>query len=86
MSSFVKPSAEELEILEKHAGHKMGEETLFSKILRKEIPAEILHEDDQCIAFSDINPQAPVHFLVIPKKIIPSVGLAEEVDEQVSYI
>lgn len=43
-------------------------ETIFSKILRKEIPADIVHEDEQCIAFRDINPQAPVHLLVIPRK------------------
>ena len=43
-------------------------ETIFSKILRKEIPADIVYEDEQCIAFRDINPQAPVHLLVIPRK------------------
>mmetsp|Transcript_18088 Transcript_18088/g.22804 ORF Transcript_18088/g.22804 Transcript_18088/m.22804 type:complete len:201 (+) Transcript_18088:3-605(+) len=42
-------------------------ETIFDKIVRKEIPADIIHEDDKCIAFHDVNPQAPVHFLVIPK-------------------
>jgi len=46
---------------------------LFCKIVRKEIPAKLLHEDDRCVAFSDINPQAPVHFLVIPKKHIPTL-------------
>ena len=45
-------------------------ETLFSKIINREIPADIVHEDDQCLAFRDINPQAPVHVLLIPKKPI----------------
>eukprot|EP00640_Fibrocapsa_japonica_P004770 CAMPEP_0113937052 /NCGR_PEP_ID=MMETSP1339-20121228/3759_1 /TAXON_ID=94617 /ORGANISM="Fibrocapsa japonica" /LENGTH=137 /DNA_ID=CAMNT_0000939677 /DNA_START=205 /DNA_END=618 /DNA_ORIENTATION=+ /assembly_acc=CAM_ASM_000762 len=44
-----------------------GAETIFDKIIRKEIPADIIHEDDSCLAFRDVNPQAPVHFLVIPK-------------------
>ncbi len=47
--------------------------TLFDKIISKEIPADILYEDDQCLAFRDIAPQAPTHFLVIPKKPIRSV-------------
>lgn len=54
---------------------------LFCRIVRKEIPSEILFEDDDVLAFRDINPQAPVHFLVIPKKHIDSltgVGPAEE--------
>ena len=41
--------------------------TIFSKIIAREIPAEILFEDEVCLAFRDINPQAPIHFLVIPK-------------------
>ena len=45
---------------------------LFCKIINKNIPAELLYEDDQIIAFSDINPQAPVHFLLIPKEHINS--------------
>jgi histidine triad (HIT) family protein len=43
---------------------------LFLKILSKEIPAKIAHEDEHCLAFHDINPQAPVHVLIIPKKVI----------------
>ncbi|CAM9435136.1 unnamed protein product, partial [Heterosigma akashiwo] len=43
------------------------ETTIFDKIISKEIPANIIHEDELCIAFHDVNPQAPVHFLVIPK-------------------
>ncbi|MCH1494259.1 MAG: histidine triad nucleotide-binding protein [Rubripirellula sp.] len=57
--------------------------SIFSKIIRKEIPADILHEDDVCLAFRDINPQAPVHFLVIPKKEISSLADLEKDDELV---
>ncbi len=57
-------------------------ETIFSKILRKEIPAELLYEDDQCIAFRDINPQAPVHILVIPRKAFESIDAMQDEDEQ----
>jgi histidine triad (HIT) family protein len=48
-------------------------ETIFSKIIRKEIPANIVHEDDLCLAFHDVSPQAPVHVLVIPKKPVASL-------------
>lgn len=54
--------------------------TLFEKIIAREIPAKIEHEDDQCIVIHDIQPQAPVHVLVIPKKPIPRVGEAEDGD------
>jgi histidine triad (HIT) family protein len=60
----------------------MSEETLFSKIIKREIPAEIVYEDDQCLAFKDINPQAPVHILVIPKKPIAKLAEANEEDGQ----
>lgn len=54
-------------------------ETIFTKIINKEIPAEILYEDDLALAFKDINPQAPVHFLVIPKQPIATINdIAEE--------
>ncbi len=43
---------------------------LFLKIINKEIPAKIAHEDDLCLAFHDVNPQAPIHILIIPKKVI----------------
>ncbi len=56
-------------------------ETVFSKIIRKEIPAKIVHEDDLCLAFHDINPRAPVHVLVIPKKPIVSVEDIEPEDQ-----
>jgi histidine triad (HIT) family protein len=49
-------------------------DTIFDKIIRKEIPAAILYEDEWTLAFKDINPKAPVHFLVIPKIPIPRVS------------
>lgn len=55
-------------------------DTLFTKIIRREIPAEIVYEDDLTLAFKDINPQAPVHILVIPKKPIPKLADAESQD------
>jgi histidine triad (HIT) family protein len=48
--------------------------TIFSKIIAKEIPADIVYEDDLVVAFKDIAPQAPVHILIIPKKEIPTVN------------
>ena len=59
----------------------MADKTLFEKIRDREIPADIVHEDDICLAFRDIAPQAPVHILVVPKKPVVRVGLAEETDE-----
>ena len=50
------------------------EETLFTKIIARQIPAKIAFEDDRYIAIHDINPQAPVHLLVIPKKVIPTLN------------
>lgn len=57
-------------------------ETIFSKIIRKEIPAKIIYEDDQCLAFHDVSPQAPVHVLVIPKKPIESLAQLDASDAQ----
>lgn len=54
--------------------------TIFSKIIARELPADIVYEDDLSLAFRDINPCAPVHVLVIPKKPIVSIGQAEEAD------
>lgn len=54
-------------------------DSIFAKIIRREIPADIVFENDRVIAFRDINPQAPVHILIVPKKPIPTVNdLAEE--------
>lgn len=58
-------------------------ETIFDKIIDKSIPAEILYEDELALAFSDINPQAPVHFLVIPKKQIATINDITEADREV---
>jgi len=55
-------------------------ETIFSKIIRREIPAHIVYEDDLVLAFKDVNPQAPVHILVIPKKPIAKLSQAESED------
>ncbi|WP_250124508.1 histidine triad nucleotide-binding protein [Chroococcidiopsis sp. CCMEE 29] len=55
-------------------------ETIFSKIIRREIPVDIVYEDDLAIAFKDINPQAPVHILVIPKEPIAQLADAESKD------
>jgi len=57
--------------------------TIFQKIIDREIPAKLAHEDEHCIAIHDINPQAPVHVLVIPKKLIPRVGEATAADQPI---
>ncbi len=54
--------------------------TLFEKIIAREITADIVYEDDQCLAFRDIDPQAPVHVLLVPKRVIPRLGAAEPAD------
>jgi len=54
--------------------------TIFEKIIDREIPADIIHEDEQCLAFRDVSPQAPTHVLVIPKKPIESIEKLEESD------
>jgi histidine triad (HIT) family protein len=55
-------------------------DTIFGKIIRREIPAEIVYEDDLALAFKDVNPQAPTHILVIPKKPIPRLSDASPED------
>jgi len=55
--------------------------TIFGKVIRREIPADIVYEDEQCIAFRDINPQAPTHVLVIPKKEIDMLSNAKTEDQ-----
>jgi histidine triad (HIT) family protein len=54
----------------------MSEKTIFQRIIDREIPVELLHEDAHCVAFRDIHPQAPVHVLIVPKRVIPRVGEA----------
>lgn len=61
----------------------MAEETIFSKIIRGEIPANIVFQDDTVTAFRDISPQAPTHILIIPNKLIPTVNDVTAEDEQV---
>ncbi|KAM9811092.1 histidine triad nucleotide-binding protein 2, mitochondrial [Neosynchiropus ocellatus] len=56
--------------------------TVFSKIIDKSIPADIIYEDEKCLAFRDASPQAPVHFLVIPRIPIPRVSEAKDDDSQ----
>lgn len=60
----------------------MSEDTIFGKIIRKEIPADIVYEDELCLAFRDITPQAPTHILVIPKKPIAKLTEAETEDKE----
>ena len=54
----------------------MAEETLFTRIIRGEIPADVVYEDDLCIAFRDIHPQAPVHVLLVPKEVVSGLQTA----------
>ncbi len=61
----------------------MAEKTIFKKIIDREIPAEIVYEDDLCMAFKDINPAAPAHLIVIPKKEIRTVNDVGAEDEQI---
>ncbi len=57
--------------------------SLFTKIINREIPADIVYEDDQIIAFNDINPQAPVHILIVPKKEIATLNDLETKDQEI---
>ncbi|WP_417381328.1 histidine triad nucleotide-binding protein [Gimesia sp.] len=59
-----------------------GEKTIFKKIIDREIPADIIYEDELCLAFNDVNPQAPVHVLVIPKQEIPSLAHLKDSDQE----
>lgn len=59
-------------------------DTIFGKIIRREVPARIAHEDDRCLAFHDVAPQAPVHVLVIPKR--PITSLAEATDDDADLL
>src|SRR2546425_10299411 len=57
--------------------------TIFEKIIAREIPAKIIWEDDEAIAFHDVNPQAPVHVLIVPKKVIPRLTAATEANRAI---
>lgn len=58
----------------------MLKDNIFLKVLDKSIPAKLVHEDERCVAFHDINPQAPVHVLIIPRKVIPTHDDLTEAD------
>lgn len=62
----------------------MSGPTVFDKIINKEIPVPLIYEDEKCLAFNDISPQAPVHFLVIPKRRIDQIENAAKGDNEVS--
>ncbi|XP_021957882.1 histidine triad nucleotide-binding protein 1 isoform X2 [Folsomia candida] len=74
--------ASEVEKAQAAVGGEYKEETIFSKIVDKKIPADIIFEDDKVLAFNDVNPQAPTHFLVIPKKRIAMLSSAQEQDSE----
>ncbi|MGB0894833.1 MAG: purine nucleoside phosphoramidase [Parashewanella sp.] len=59
----------------------MAEETIFSKIIRREIPADVVYQDELVTAFRDIDPKAPTHILIIPNKLIPTINDVTENDE-----
>ena len=58
------------------------DKTLFEKIITREIPAKIVFENERIIAFNDISPQAPIHILIVPKKVIISLNYLTEVDKK----
>lgn len=62
----------------------MAEKTLFTRIIEGEIPGDFVHQDDHCVVIRDINPQAPVHLLVIPRK--PLVGVQGAADEDAGLL
>lgn len=57
-------------------------DSIFTKIIKREIPAEFVYEDSEIVAINDINPQAPIHILIIPKKQIPTINDLEESDAE----
>lgn len=57
-------------------------DTIFTKIINREIPADIVYEDELCLAFRDVNPQAPVHLLIIPKQPIPTINDINATDRE----
>lgn len=74
------------EVEKAQAANKKAKTTIFDKIISKEIPADIIYEDDNCLAFNDVNPQAPTHFLVIPKRRIAMLDDAQKGDENVNLM
>ena len=61
----------------------MAEKTIFQRIADKEIPADMVHEDDVCVCFRDINPQAPTHLLLVPRKPIPRLASVDPEDAEI---
>jgi histidine triad (HIT) family protein len=61
----------------------MLKDNLFQKIIDRQIPADIVYEDEQALAFRDINPQAPVHVLIIPRRVIPTHADLKESDAEI---
>jgi histidine triad (HIT) family protein len=59
----------------------MSDKTIFQKIADREIPGEIVYEDDLCLCFRDISPKAPVHLLLVPKKLVVRIGEADPADK-----
>ncbi|MFP6858560.1 MAG: histidine triad nucleotide-binding protein [Roseibacillus sp.] len=59
----------------------MPDKTIFQKIADREIPGDIVYEDDRCLCFRDINPQAPVHLLLVPRKLVVRIGEADPADQ-----
>jgi histidine triad (HIT) family protein len=60
----------------------MMQDNIFLKIIQRQLPADIVYEDDRCLAFKDIHPQAPVHILLVPKKVIPTHADIREEDRE----
>ncbi|XP_071441122.1 uncharacterized HIT-like protein Synpcc7942_1390 [Hetaerina americana] len=77
----VRFSSNEVEKAQK-AGMNPKSLTIFEKIIKKEIPADIIYEDDKCLALNDVNPQAPTHFLVIPKLKITMLEKCEKTHKE----
>ncbi|GJQ76337.1 hypothetical protein Trydic_g2059 [Trypoxylus dichotomus] len=65
------------------AQRQFDKPTIFDKIIAKQAPADIIYEDGICMAFNDIHPQAPIHFLIIPKKRIPMLEMATKSDSDI---
>merc|ERR1711879_686014 len=78
MGNFEKNSSEQALSKKEIVAKRLAEPTIFEKIISKEIPAKIIYEDEKCLAFHDVAPQAPVHFLVIPKVRISMLSKATE--------
>nr|CDS33028.1 serine:threonine protein kinase KDX1 [Hymenolepis microstoma] len=68
--------------IEKAQTAKPDDDNIFAKIVRKEIPTKFIYEDDECVAFHDVSPQAPTHFLVLPKKPIQKLDTATDADTE----